>query len=76
MLSTPNDYNVQEVKKFKRRARARQETFNAQLKRFAVLSERFRHGTKNDMELHKKCFEACCILCQFEIESESPLFTV
>ena len=76
IISTPNPYDTNEIKKFKNRARARQETFNARLKRFAVLADRFRHGTKNEMAFHKSCFEACCILCQYEIETSNPLFTV
>jgi len=68
--STPNLFDDPEVKKFKSRCRSRQETFNARLKNFAVLDNRFRHGEVK----HKIAFEAVCIICQLQLDNGSPLF--
>lgn len=76
IISTPNDFDPPVLKGFKKRARARHETFNGRIKRFAILTERFRHRTNDDLKYHKKVFEACVIICQFEIESRHPLFEV
>ena len=52
------------------RARARHETFNARIKNFACLDARFRHG----MSKHKICFEAVCVIVQYQLENGAPLF--
>ena len=57
---------------FKRRALSRHEAFNNLLKRFDCLSGRFRHGV--DRLGH--CFEAVLVICQYQIETTSPLFNV
>jgi len=54
MMSTPNQFDEEELKAFKRRARSRQESFNSRLKNFGALEQRFRHG----QEKHKIVFEA------------------
>ena len=41
VVSVPNNYDDPDLRKFKRRARCRQETFNARLKNFRVLDNRF-----------------------------------
>ena len=76
MISVPNDFDPPSLKNFKKRARARHETFNGRLKRFQVLTDRFCHGTKDEMKYHKLVFEACVIICQFEIETDHPLLNV
>lgn len=68
-LATSNDFDAKDVRRFKRRARARHENFNDRLKSFAILDERFRHGVPK----HKTVFEAACVLCQYEIDIDHPL---
>lgn len=71
-ISTPNSMDDEELKKFKRRARARHESFNSRIKNFSCLRERFRHKEHK----HKICFEAVCVICQYQLELGSPLFDV
>ena len=72
VCSLRNRLDTPEVKKLKRRARARHENFNGRLKNFKVLAERFRHGHAK----HKSIFEAVCVITQYEIENGHPLFEV
>lgn len=72
ILSTPNAHDPPELRKFKSRARARHESFNARLKSFRCLDVRFRHG----VEKHRSVFEAVCVICQYQLENGSPLFDV
>jgi hypothetical protein len=60
------------VKNFKSRALLRHETFNGYMKKFDALSGRFRHS----VERFENCFEAVCVVCQYQIEIESPLFDI
>jgi hypothetical protein len=69
-ISTPNSHDPRDVRKFKSRARARHESFNAKIKNFRSLAEQFRHGVTN----HKIVFEAVCVICQYQLENGSPLF--
>jgi hypothetical protein len=71
-LTTPNRYDPEPLRKFKRRAKARQETLNSRLKSFRILDSRFRHGLK----WHKVAFEAVCVVVQYEMENGHPLFDV
>jgi DDE superfamily endonuclease len=71
-LSTPNSYDTNAVKRFKKRARARQESFFHRLKRFAAVRNQFRH---RDMEKHRWTFEAACVIVQYQFENGSPLFS-
>ena len=71
-VSTPNPHDSPELRKFKSRARSRQEAFNARIKNFDCLSETFRHGVKK----HRRCFEAVCVIAQHQLENGSPLFDV
>lgn len=71
-VSHPNRLDDDEVREFKKRVRARHETFNARLKAFEVLNQRFRH--KPVMHLHKACFEAAAVIIQYSMELGSPLF--
>jgi hypothetical protein len=72
MISTPNSHDPPEVRLFKGRARARQETFNARIKTFACLEKRYHHG----LEKQKITFEAVCVIVQYQMENGSPLFQV
>ncbi|KAI2492569.1 hypothetical protein MHU86_21990 [Fragilaria crotonensis] len=72
ILCTPNSHDTLELRTFKSRARARHETFNARIKTFACLDQRFRHG----MDKHKVCFEAVCVIVQYQLELGSPLFDI
>ena len=72
IIAVPNSHDVAEVRDFKGRARARQESFNKKIKNYKVLSEKFRHG----VEKQQTCFQACVVLAQCQIENGSPLFDV
>lgn len=52
--------------------RARHETVNMRLKRFRVLSTKFRH----DIQLHGVCAHAVAQLAQLNISVQEPLFSV
>ena len=73
IISTPSNLDPRELALFKRRARSRQESFNARIKNFGVLADRFRH---HHGEQHEVCFLACCVVVQFQMELGSPLFDV
>lgn len=73
-VSFPNHLDDLLIRRLKSRIRARQETFNARLKSFAVLDNPFRH--KPVMEKHKACFEAVAVIVQYGIENGSPLFAI
>jgi hypothetical protein len=68
-ISTTADAHSAEVKEFFARAKSRQETINTRLKSFNVLSCRFRHGkgVENKLRLHQTCFEAVCVLVQYDL---------
>jgi hypothetical protein len=72
IIGTPNAHDAAEIRKFKSRARSRHESFNARLKAFRCLDERFRHG----VEKHRIVFEAVCVICQYQLENGSPLFNI
>ena len=71
-ISTPNEFDSDEVKVFKQRVRARQESINARIKEYRILSERFRSSHKT----HGVVFEAVCVIVQFSMESGRPLMEV
>jgi hypothetical protein len=71
-ISIRNMYDSQMVKEFKRRSRAHHEAFNGRIKNFSVLDERFRHGVKK----HKSCFEAVCVIVQYDMGNGHPMFNV
>ena len=72
ILSTPNKHDSKEVRKFKSRALKRHETFNGMTKRFDCLSGRFRHNE----DRFKTCFEAVCVICQYQLEITCPLYDI
>ena len=71
-ISTPNPHDSAGVRLFKSRALKRQETFNGLMKNFDSLSGRFRHSVAR----FENCFEAVCVICQYQIEIELPLFDI
>lgn len=70
--STFNAHDIRSVRKFKSRALKRHENFNGMTKRFDCLSGQFRHG----IEQFATCFEAICVICQYQMEDDMPLFNV
>ena len=69
-ISTRNRGDSNEA--FKRRTRARHETFNGRIKAFKILAERFRNG----VDKHKIVFEAVCVIVQYDMENGHPMFAV
>ena len=53
--------------------KARHETFNQRMKKFAAF--RVLRGWCHDMEVHGICFHAVANMVEIEIETESPLFS-
>ena len=75
ICSTRNPLDTAAVKELKKRAKARHETFNKRLKSWDILSSRFR-CTRDPIPKHKVVFEACCVLTQYDVEDNHPLFKV
>ena len=71
-VSISRSQDTEAVRRLKGRAKARQESFNSRIKNFGCLRQNFRHKT----DKHKTCFEAVCVICQYQLENGSPLFTV
>jgi hypothetical protein len=71
-VSTPNAQDPTSVKKFKSRALNRHETFNKLTKVFEILVGRFRHSK----ERFGVAFDAVCVLCQYKLENEVPLYDI
>jgi hypothetical protein len=67
-----NRFDSRPVKKFKSRALKRHETFNNMTKRYRVLRGPFRHGVHS----FATAFESVCVLCQYQLEYDEPLFDV
>jgi hypothetical protein len=72
IISTPNPHDPPDVRHFNSRTRARHESFNARIKNFSCLEERFRHG----IDKHRICFKAICVIVQYQLENGSPLLIV
>ena len=64
LISTYNDLDHVEVKKFKNRVLARHESFNSRLKNFACLTTKWRHG----VETHVIAFKGCCVIAYYDIK--------
>ena len=64
-----------DFKKFLAPVKSRQETFNARLKVFRVLTSRFHHGTSsaNKMKMHQMCVEMIAVMVQYSMENGAPL---
>ena len=71
-ISFPNAHDSKDLAKFKSRARCRHETFNGRLKTFGCLEQRFRHK----IQKHVICFEAVCVIVQYQLDYGFPLFDV
>jgi hypothetical protein len=71
-VTTHRENHSKEMRKFINRVRARHENFNARIKSFKILSERFR----SDRVHHKSAFESVCVLCQYDLENGHPLMMV
>jgi hypothetical protein len=71
-LTKSSSLDSENLRRLKSRAKARQESFNARIKNFGVLHDCFRHG----IEKHKICFEAVCVIVQYQLESGPGLFDV
>lgn len=71
-IALHNSLDTEEVREFKGRARARQESINARLKSYSILSNRFRHGKDN----HQAVVSAIAVIVSFHMEHGSPLFAV
>jgi len=71
-LSQPNSHDTEELRTFKARARMRQEAFHSRLKRFHCLTDVFRHG----IDRHGVCFEAVAVICAYEMELVSPIWSM
>ena len=72
MMATPNPYDSKEVANFKSRARCQQESFNGRLKKFAALSDTYRHSLVN----HRHVLEAVVVIVQFQMDNGAQLFDV
>jgi hypothetical protein len=74
VVSYPNHLDDEDVRDFKKRVRARHETFNGRLKTFDVLKQVFRH--KPVLHQHKACLEAIAVITQCEINLGFKLFSI
>ena len=72
VVSTPNPLDSKPVSLFKRRALNRHENFNCMTKVFKILQGPFRH----DEVKFGVAFRAVCVLCQYKLENEVPLYDV
>jgi hypothetical protein len=72
LISLANSLDSAEVRNFKSRCRARQESYNRRLKAWSVLDCNFRHT----MEQHKQCFMAINTISIVQLNNGSPLFDV
>ena len=72
LISVPNNTDSLQVKKFKSRALKRHKKFNGLIKNFDCLNSCFR----NSQAKFKLCFEAVCVICQYQIEVDQPLFDI
>jgi len=71
-ISTPNAHDNKGVQLFKRRALMRQENFNGLIKNFDITNKRFNRNHQR----FEVAFEAVCVLCQYKIEIETPLYDI
>ena len=77
--SNYNQFDTEEVREFKKRAKSRQEAVNGKMKVFKVLDSRFGHPSR-DFVKHGLCFDAVAVLTQYAIEDTGrhgcPLFEI
>jgi hypothetical protein len=72
VVSSPNFHDSAQVALFKSRALMRHENFNSMTKVFQILAGRFHHSE----ELFSTAFTAVCVLCQYKLQHEKPLYDV
>jgi hypothetical protein len=72
LFALPDYMDSPELSNFKSRARLRQESFNSRLKKFRVLSNKWRHG----MEKHGIALRAVAVIVQYQMDNGSPLYSV
>ncbi|GAX17651.1 hypothetical protein FisN_UnNu085 [Fistulifera solaris] len=75
IISGPNPRDSKKLRKFKSRARSRQEDFNARLKNYKICAETFRHD-RYRKKRHKASWTAVAIICQYRIEHEKTFWSV
>jgi hypothetical protein len=77
IVCTDDDHDPA-LKSFMGRAKNRQEALHTRLRSCKILSDRFRHGTgtQERMDLHQTCVDAICVIVQYDIENDHPLFEV
>jgi len=68
-LAFANPLDCEEVKLFKKEARARHENFNKRLKDYKCLKNCFIHGIEKEMA----CFYAVVVMVQYAIEDTGPV---
>jgi hypothetical protein len=71
-LPAPNALDLYGVKLVKSCALKRHETFNGHTRVFDCLNGRFRLS----VEQFANCFEAVCVLCQYQIKADKPLINI
>lgn len=67
-----NSLDTEEVRLFKRRARARQESVNIHFKKFGICKNRFRHGIAR----HDAFMRGVAVIVALELTHVSPLFDI
>jgi len=72
VCSCPNREDPEDLALFKSRVRARQERINAAIKSFKCIDHVWRHARKD----HVIFFEACCVVCQYNMDCGDVLFDV
>lgn len=76
VCSTRNTFDDDDVKRFKKRVKARHESFNCRVKSFGILNQPFRSTGDQRLVKHETAFVACCIIVQYEMDNGRPLFKV
>jgi hypothetical protein len=72
--SIPNEYDGYEVRKFKRRHRARMEQYNGRIKKFRILTDVWRVKGDKRLDKHRMVFGAVNCIVATQIASGFPLF--
>jgi hypothetical protein len=72
VVSSPNLHDSKQVQLFKTRALMRHENFNSMTKVFQILAGRFHHSA----EQFASAFTAVCVLCQYKLRNETPLYDI
>lgn len=72
ILRRTNRGDDEVVRRFKQRARCRQESVNSRIKSFRCLQIPFHH----QLEFHNDVFGAVCIVVQYQLDNGSGLFNV